>query len=145
MKKNLSVGEVAERCNIKVSTVHHYENKGLIHGWRNSGNQRRFSRDVLRRISIIKAAQKVGIKLDDIKASFSHLPKKQTPDESDWQRLSMVWKKDLNEKIDYLTKLRDNLSSCIGCGCLSLDRCPLYNKDDKFGKIAKGADIFYRK
>lgn len=86
MKKNLSVGEVAERCNIKVSTVHHYENKRLIHGWRNSGNQRRFSRDVLRRISIIKAAQKVGIKLDDIKASFSHLPKKQTLDESDWQR-----------------------------------------------------------
>ena len=140
--KSLSVGDVSNRCNVKISTIHFYEEKGLISGWRNSGNQRRFSRDVLRRVSIIKAAQKVGISLDSIKESFSRLPNNRTPNANDWQQLSNIWKDELNEKIDYLVKIRDSLSGCIGCGCLSLDRCPLYNKDDKFGKIAKGANIF---
>ncbi|WP_338029175.1 redox-sensitive transcriptional activator SoxR [Francisella halioticida] len=86
--------------------------------WRNSGNQRRYSRDVLRKISIIKAAQKVGISLEEIKKAFSKLPNKCTPNEEDWQELSNNWKNELNKRIDYLTKLRDNLSRCIGCGCL---------------------------
>ena len=127
MNKYLSVGDVADRSNIKVSTIHYYESKELIYSWRNSGNQRRFNRDVLRRIAIIKAAQNVGISLDDIKKSFSNLPDNRTPNEKDWQKLSITWVDDLNEKIDYLMKLRDNLSSCIGCGCLSLDICPMYN------------------
>ena len=140
--KSLSVGDVSNRCNVKISTIHFYEEKGLISSWRNPGNQRRFSRDVLRRVSVIKAAQKAGISLDSIKESFSSLPNNRTPNANDWQVLSNIWKDELNEKIDYLVKIRDNLSGCIGCGCLSLDRCPLYNKDDEFGKIAKGANIF---
>ncbi len=140
--KSLSVGDVSNRCNVKISTIHFYEEKGLISSWRNPGNQRRFSRDVLRRVSVIKAAQKAGISLDSIKESFSSLPNNRTPNANDWQVLSNIWKDELNEKIDYLVKIRDNLSGCIGCRCLSLDRCPLYNKDDEFGKIAKGANIF---
>ncbi len=77
-----------------------------------------------------------------LKKSFSNLPDNRTPNEKDWQKLSIAWVDDLNEKIDYLIKLRDNLSSCIGCGCLSLDICPMYNKDDKFARVAKGANIF---
>ncbi|MED7788912.1 redox-sensitive transcriptional activator SoxR [Francisella sp. 19X1-34] len=138
----LSVGQVANRCDVKISTIHFYERKGLITSWRNSGNQRRYNRDVLRKISIIKAAQKVGISLEEIKKAFAKLPNRHTPNETDWQKLSNNWRNDLDNRIDYLIKLRDNLSKCIGCGCLSLKACPLYNKDDKLGKTVKGAYIF---
>lgn len=140
--KILTVGQVAKRCDIKISTIHFYEKKGLISGWRNSGNQRIYSRDILRRISIIKAAQKVGISLEEIKTAFVNLPNNRTPNEKDWQELSNSWKNNLNERINYLIKLRDSLSKCIGCGCLSLEACPLYNKDDRLGKITKGAFAF---
>jgi len=140
-KNSLTVGKVAQRCGVKVSTLHFYEQKGLISSWRNQGNQRRYHKDVLRRISVIKAAQKVGISLDNIKQSFSTLPNNRTPDAKDWQLLASQWQQELNARIDYLKNLRDSLSSCIGCGCLSLEVCPIYNSDDKLAAEGSGPVI----
>ncbi len=138
-KANLSVGDVAKRSGVKVSTLHFYEQKQLIHSVRNAGNQRRYNRDVLRRIGVIKAAQKVGISLNDIQLALNFLPKDKAPTKSDWSRLSKQWKAQLDQQIRQLTALRDNMSSCIGCGCLSLKACPLYNPDDELGKNQSGA------
>lgn len=126
----LSVGEVAKRCGVKVSTLHFYEEKGLISSSRNPGNQRLYSRDVLRRVSVIKAAQKIGVSLEQVKEAFKTLPNNRTPTKKDWQQLANCWQHTLNEKIKLLENLRDNLSSCIGCGCLSIEYCPLYNPND---------------
>lgn len=135
---NLSVGQVAKRCGIKVSTLHFYEQKGLIRSWRNQGNQRRYKPDVLRRISVIKAAQKMGISLEAINQAFATLPNNRTPTKADWEKLSSTWHSDLNQRIAYLTNLRDSLSSCIGCGCLSLKSCPIYNPDDQLANEGDG-------
>ena len=140
-----SVGKVASRCGVKVSTLHFYEQKGLIHSWRNKGNQRRYHKDVIRRVSVIKAAQKVGISLESIKEAFSTLPKNRTPNKQDWEKLSAMWQKDLDNRIDYLQKLRDSLTGCIGCGCLSLKTCPLYNPDDELSVQGPGPVILDRK
>lgn len=134
-----SVGKVAARCGVRVSTLHFYEEKGLISSWRNEGNQRRYQKDVLRRISVIKAAQKIGISLEEIKTALSALPEKRTPDTRDWEILASHWRKDLDARITYLEKLRDSLSGCIGCGCLSMKNCPIYNADDKLAKEGPGA------
>ncbi|VAW44062.1 Redox-sensitive transcriptional activator SoxR [hydrothermal vent metagenome] len=136
---NLSVGDVAKRSGVKVSTLHFYEQKQLIHSVRNAGNQRRYNRDVLRRIGVIKAAQKVGISLNDIQQALNFLPKDKAPTKRDWSRLSKQWKAQLDQQIRQLSALRDNMSSCIGCGCLSLKSCPLYNPDDELGKKQSGA------
>jgi MerR family redox-sensitive transcriptional activator SoxR len=133
-----SVGKVAGRCGVKVSTLHFYEEKGLITSWRNQGNQRRYQKDVLRRVSVIKAAQKVGISLEEIKQALSTLPENRTPDTKDWEVLARHWKKGLDARITYLEKLRDSLSGCIGCGCLSMKKCPIYNADDKLAKEGPG-------
>ena len=135
---NLTVGDVAKRSGVKVSTLHFYEEKQLIHAVRNAGNQRRYKRDVLRRIAVIKAAQKVGISLADIQQALSFLPKDQAPTKSDWHKLSKQWNLKLEQKIKALTALRDNMTSCIGCGCLSLKACPLYNPDDELGQKQSG-------
>ncbi|KGJ92190.1 redox-sensitive transcriptional activator SoxR [Thalassotalea sp. ND16A] len=127
---NLSVGIVAKRCGVNVSALHFYEQKGLIRSWRNQGNQRRYKRDVLRRISVIKAAQKMGISLEEVKAVFAQLPNQRTPDKQDWATLSKAWQQQLNQRIAYLEKLRDSLTGCIGCGCLSMKNCPIYNPED---------------
>lgn len=141
-KKNvLSVGKVAKRCGIKISTLHFYEEKGLIHSWRNEGNQRRYSKDILRRVSVIKAAQKVGISLQSIKQAFTSLPNNRTPTTQDWKVLATQWQDELNGRISYLEKLRDSLSGCIGCGCLSMKSCPIYNPDDKLAKNGSGPVI----
>ena len=140
----LSVGLVAKRCGIKVSTLHFYEEKGLIRSWRNQGNQRRYKRDVLRRISVIKAAQKIGISLANIQALFDELPDKRTPDKADWARLSKLWQQQLNQKIAYLETLRDSLTGCIGCGCLSLKNCPIYNPEDILAQEGSGPVILDR-
>jgi MerR family transcriptional regulator, redox-sensitive transcriptional activator SoxR len=137
----LSVGDVSKRCNVNISAIHFYERKGLICSSRNEGNQRRFSRDVLRRISIIKAAQQVGISLENIKIAFASLPDNRTPTKKDWQRLANQWKDELDYKIRYLTNLRDSLTGCIGCGCLSMDDCPLYNPEDKLAELEVGGPI----
>jgi MerR family redox-sensitive transcriptional activator SoxR len=134
-----SVGKVASRCGVKISTLHFYEEKGLISSWRNQGNQRRYQKDVLRRVSVIKAAQKVGIRLEDIKMALSKLPENRTPDTQDWEVLARHWRKDLDARIAYLEKLRDSLSGCIGCGCLSMKNCPIHNADDKLAKKGPGA------
>lgn len=139
-----TVGKVAQRCGVKVSTLHFYEDKGLIRSWRNSGNQRRYKPDVLRRISVIKAAQKMGITLAAIKKAFSTLPNSRTPSPQDWELLSTVWRDDLNNRIAYMEKLRDSLTGCIGCGCLSMKNCPIYNEDDKLAVEGPGPVILDR-
>lgn len=136
---NLSVGKVAKRCGMKVSSLHYYESLGLIKSLRNNGNQRRYKREVIRRVSVIKAAQKMGVSLEEIKSAFANLPDNRTPTQDDWQRLSRHWQQGLNQRIAYLEKLRDSLDGCIGCGCLSMKNCPIYNAEDKLGKSRTGA------
>jgi MerR family redox-sensitive transcriptional activator SoxR len=142
---NLSVGYVAKRTGVKVSTLHFYEEKGLIFSWRNQGNQRRYKRDVLRRISVIKAAQRLGISLEVIKQTFNGLPDNKTPDQKDWEALSKQWQQQLDERIQALIKLRDSLDGCIGCGCLSMQNCPIYNPDDELESQGPGPVILNRK
>jgi MerR family transcriptional regulator, redox-sensitive transcriptional activator SoxR len=134
----LSVGQVAERSGVAVSTLHFYESKGLIKSWRNQGNQRRYPREVLRRVAVIKVAQRAGIPLESIRKALSALPGQRTPTAEDWKKLSAAWNKDLNDRINRLTRLRDQLDGCIGCGCLSLGVCPLRNPWDKLGKQGPG-------
>jgi len=139
-----SVGKVAQRCGVKVSTLHFYEQKGLIHSLRNAGNQRRYKADVLRRVSVIKAAQKMGISLAAIKEAFANLPDRRTPTMKDWEKLSASWQAELNGRIAYLERLRDSLTGCIGCGCLSMKNCPIYNQDDKLAAEGSGPVILER-
>ncbi len=136
-----SVGRVAKRCGINVSTLHFYEKKGLIKSWRNDGNQRRYKPDVLRRISVIKAAQKMGISLEEVKLAFASLPDSRTPTVEDWHKLSQNWHNLLDARIAYMQKLRDYLTGCIGCGCLSMTKCPLYNPGDSLGAQGSGPVI----
>ncbi|EJT03595.1 redox-sensitive transcriptional activator SoxR [Rhizobium sp. CCGE 510] len=137
----LAVGEVAERSGLAVSALHFYETKGLISSIRSRGNQRRYGRDVLRRLGIIKVAQRVGIPLSEIQAAFRSLPQGRTPTVTDWQTLSARWKDDLDARIGRLSLLRDRLTGCIGCGCLSIESCPLRNPSDRLGKEGPGARL----
>jgi MerR family redox-sensitive transcriptional activator SoxR len=136
--RELTVGEVAARSGVAVSTLHFYENKGLIRSSRNQGNQRRYPREVLRRIAIIKVAQRTGIPLAEIRKALSALPEGRTPTAADWSRLSAQWKADLDDRIDRLTRLRDQLTDCIGCGCLSTAACPLRNPWDELSEQGPG-------
>ena len=136
--RDLTVGEVAARSGIRVSAVHFYEARGLIHADRNSGNQRRFAREVLRRIAVIKVAQRAGIPLARIKQAMSELPAHRAPTKQDWERLSAEWRNDLELRIERLTRLRDQLIGCIGCGCLSTGVCPLRNPDDRLAAEGPG-------
>lgn len=139
-----TVGRVAKRCGVKVSTLHFYEEKGLIRSSRNAGNQRRYKADVLRRISVIKAAQKMGVSLEAIKIALATLPDKRTPTAKDWEKLSTSWRDELNGRIAYLERLRDSLTGCIGCGCLSMKNCPIYNAEDKLATEGSGPVILNR-
>lgn len=140
---NLSVGQVAKRTGVAVSALHFYEQKGLIHSLRNHGNQRRYKRDVMRRIAIIKAAQKFGVTLEEIKQAFDALPQKRDPTKDDWSQLATQWQAMLAEKITAMTQLKNNITGCIGCGCLSLHHCPIYNRDDKLAKQGNGAHLLF--
>lgn len=140
-RKTFSVGEVAARSGVAVSALHFYEAKGLIKGHRNAGNHRRYPRDVLRRVAIIKVAQRAGIPLSEIANALDSLPASRTPNGRDWAKLSSKWKADLDERIAQLIKLRDQLTDCIGCGCLSIDDCPLRNPQDKLGEDGPGARL----
>jgi len=140
-KRELTVGEVARRSGVAVSALHFYETKGLIKSWRNAGNQRRYARDVLRRVALIKVAQKTGIPLLAIRRALKSLPGERTPTAEDWKKLSAGWRADLNERIERLTRLRDQLDGCIGCGCLSLGICPLRNPQDTLGRQGPGPRI----
>lgn len=135
----LSVGEVAKRSGVAVSALHFYEAKGLLRAERSAGNQRRYRREVLRRLAFIRAAQQVGIGLDEIAEALSALPEQRTPNKADWNRLSSRWRSRLQARIDALMGLRDRLDGCIGCGCLSLKACQLYNHDDELGRLGAGA------
>jgi MerR family redox-sensitive transcriptional activator SoxR len=126
----LTIGEVAERTGLAPSALRFYETRGLIHAERSEGNQRRYHRDMLRRVSFIKVAQNVGLSLEDIAAALATLPDRRTPTKEDWARLSRSWGPVLDEQIAVLQRLRDKLDGCIGCGCLSLRSCHLYNPDD---------------
>ncbi len=139
MQKELSVGEVARRSGVAVSALHFYEQRGLIRSNRTRGNQRRYGRDVLRRIAVIRVAQEVGVPLADIAAALDSLPEGRTPTRDDWSRLSTAWRDDLDRRIEQLTRLRDGLTDCIGCGCMSIDRCPLRNPDDRLARQGPGA------
>ncbi len=136
--QELSVGQVAARSGVSVSALHFYEAQELIESRRTPGNQRRYSRNVLRRIAFIRASQGVGIPLRQIKAALQLLPDSRTPTRHDWERLSTAWRSDLDERINRLTQLRDKLTGCIGCGCLSLDLCKLMNPDDILGRKGPG-------
>jgi MerR family redox-sensitive transcriptional activator SoxR len=139
--KELTVGDVAKRSGVAVSAIHFYESRGLIKAWRTSGNQRRYPREILRRVAVIKAAQRVGIPLAAIQEALGSLPEKRTPTAEDWGALSARWRSALDERINRLIKLRDELTSCIGCGCLSLDSCPLYNPGDQLSKKGPGSQL----
>ena len=135
----LSVGQVAARCGLPVSTLHFYESRGLIDSTRTAGNQRRFSRGTLRRIAFIRAAQHVGIPLAEIRSALGQLPAGRTPTAGEWAALSRGWANRLDERIDQLTRLRDDLDRCIGCGCLSLGTCLLTNPYDVMSREGPGA------
>jgi MerR family redox-sensitive transcriptional activator SoxR len=134
----LSVGDVARRSGLAVSALHFYEAEGLIRSHRTQGNQRRYAREVLRRVAIIKVAQRAGIPLKTIREAFKALPQERTPTVADWTRLSSAWKQELERRIDRLTRLRDHLNGCIGCGCLSVRDCPLHNPFDRLAEEGPG-------
>jgi MerR family transcriptional regulator, redox-sensitive transcriptional activator SoxR len=136
--RELSVGEVAERSGVAVSTLHFYEAKGLIGSRRNAGNQRRYPREVLRRVAVIKVAQRLGIPLRLIREALAALPEGRTPTAEDWNRLSAHWRNELDDRIARLTRLRDELDGCIGCGCLSTKACPLRNPWDELSEQGAG-------
>jgi MerR family transcriptional regulator, redox-sensitive transcriptional activator SoxR len=139
LENELSVGDLARRSGVAVSTLHFYETKGLISPRRTRGNQRRYPRSLLRRVAIIRIAQRAGISLAEIREALSTLPAGRTPHADDWRRLSSTWKERLDDRIVALTQLRDEMAGCIGCGCLSLRECPLRNPKDELGRTATGA------
>lgn len=137
----LSVGQVAERSGLPISTLHFYERKGLIASMRNSANHRVFRREVLRRVTVIKVAQNAGVPLSEIAEALSSLPTHAVPNTEDWARISEVWHDGLTRRIAALTALRDKMAMCIGCGCLSVKRCPLVNEDDHLAREGPGARL----
>lgn len=139
---SLSVGEVAKRSGVAVSTLHFYETKGLISSWRNAGNQRRYERNVLRRIAIIRIAQSAGLPLIEIKQHLDKFPNT-TISTKEWRQLSSEWHTMLTERIATLVTLRDHMEGCIGCGCLSLQDCPLRNPDDVLAGKGAGAQLLF--
>ena len=137
----LTVGEVAQRSGVAVSALHFYEAKGLIQSERNAGNQRRYPRHVLRRVAIIKTAQQLGISLRSIQQAFDALPEDRCPSSEDWALLAAKWRGDLDDRIQRLVRLRDQMDQCIGCGCLSIEQCPLRNPLDKLAAEGPGARL----
>lgn len=126
----LSIGEVADRAGLATSALRYYESLGLLTSSRSAGGQRRYPRSVLRRLAFIRAARQVGLSLEQVTDALAGLPSSRTPTKADWSRLSAAWRAELDGKIALLEGLRDQLTSCIGCGCLSLQRCALYNPRD---------------
>lgn len=138
MPRELTVGQVAARSGVAVSALHFYETRDLIRSHRTAGNQRRYDGNVLRRIAIIKVAQELGISLAEIGAAFATLPDQRTPTVEDWEKLSRLWAADLDRRIARLQKLRHGLTDCIGCGCLSINKCRLRNPDDILAEEGPG-------
>ena len=143
MKANdlLSIGDIARRTGLSVSAIRFYEEKGLVEAHRTGGNQRRFLRSDIRRLSFILIAQKLGLSLAEIEEALEGLPEGRTPNAADWAKISKGIRQRINAQIAALEKVRDNLDSCIGCGCLSLRKCALYNKDDEWGRSGQGPRV----
>ncbi|WTS96389.1 redox-sensitive transcriptional activator SoxR [Streptomyces sp. NBC_00096] len=137
----LTVGQLSARSGAAVSALHFYETKGLISSRRTAGNQRRYGRDALRRVAFVRAAQRVGIPLASIRDALAQLPEGRTPNREDWALLSASWRAELDHRIAQLGRLRDHLTDCIGCGCLSLENCALSNPDDVFGERLTGSRL----
>ena len=140
----LTVSQVAERSGFAPSALRFYERVGLIEAVRTSGNQRRYERSVLRRLAFIRAARNVGLSLGEVSDALATLPHGRTPTKADWTRLSRLWRRRLDDQIAALTKLRDGLDSCIGCGCLSLRRCAISNPADVAASAGPGAGFLPR-
>ena len=137
MKTGYSIGDLARRTGLSVSAIRFYETRGLVRPYRNKGGQRRFEPSDIRRLSFVLIAQKLGLTLEEISAALASLPEERTPTKKDWERLSKAMRSTLDERIAMMTRLRDRLDGCIGCGCLSLKNCAIYNPGDEAG--ARGA------
>ncbi len=144
MDELLTIGEVADRSGLAASAIRFYEREGLVSAERTAGGQRRFRRDVLRRIAFVRIAQRVGLSLDEIVTALAVLPADRAPSTKDWQRLSSGWRQRLDERIELLEALRGGLTSCIGCGCLSLRTCALANPDDAAARLGPGPQYVMR-
>jgi MerR family transcriptional regulator, redox-sensitive transcriptional activator SoxR len=140
----LTIGEVAARSGVAASALRFYEAQGLVSSTRTSGNQRRYERAVLRRIALIQAGRAAGIPLERIRAALDTLPQRRTPTRRDWERLSNAWRTDLELQIATLQAIRDRLTTCIGCGCLSIDTCGLLNPEDEASDLGAGAHYLRR-
>jgi MerR family redox-sensitive transcriptional activator SoxR len=138
MQTELSIGALSERTGVATSALRFYEAEGLIHATRSDGGQRRFARDMLRRVSFIRVAQQVGLSLDEIRSALASLPDSRTPTEKDWERLSTSWRPRIEAQIRMLERLRDRLDGCIGCGCLSMRHCRLLNPGDEVSARGPG-------
>lgn len=138
MKRGLSIGDLAMRTGLSVSAIRFYEKKGLVTPDRNDGNQRRYEGSDIRRLSFILIAQQIGLTIDQIKEVMASLPEGRTPTKSDWNKISRQFRKTLDDRIATMQRMRDNLDGCIGCGCLSLKVCQLYNPDDKAWRLGVG-------
>ena len=134
----LPIGVVAERTGIAASALRYYEREGLIWSVRTDGGQRRYERDILRRVAFIRVAQTVGLGLEEIRTALATLPSERTPTKADWDRIARAWRPRLDDQIGSLERLRDQLSDCIGCGCLSLRACALYNPEDGAARLGSG-------
>ena len=135
---SLTVGQLAERAGVASSAIRFYESRGLIRSRRTSGNQRRYEQAELRRVAFIRTAQRVGLSLDEIGEALATLPENRVPTKADWTRLSRAWRPRLDEQIERIERLRDQLDSCIGCGCLSLRNCALRNPHDVLASSGPG-------
>ena len=135
---HLTISEIAKRCGVAASALRFYETKGLIQSTRTPGNQRRYHSSVVRRVSVIQVAQNLGLTLEEISQAFRSLPNERTPTKRDWEKLSRRWRHQLDERISRMQDMRDKLTDCIGCGCLSMQNCSLYNKDDNAASKGTG-------
>jgi MerR family redox-sensitive transcriptional activator SoxR len=138
MAESLTIGEIARRSGVATSALRYYEERGLIRSERTGVGHRRYPRFVIRRIAFIVFAQRIGLTLEEVGAELAKLPENRVPDRSDWARLSSSWTARIDERIAELERLRDGLDQCIGCGCLSLDRCKLANPEDRAGRHGPG-------
>lgn len=145
LSSDLTPGEMAARSGLSVSALHFYEREGLIRSWRTPGNQRRYDRSTLRRLSLIRAAQNLGVPLKEIREKLAPLPHDRPVRKSDWAMVAKDWNEALSQRIERLERLRTSLDGCIGCGCLSMEKCPLYNEDDHLRLRGTGAILIDEK
>ena len=144
MTRELTIGELSTRSGVAQSALRFYEREGLISAWRTDGNQRRYASVTLRRVALVQAGRAAGIPLERIRAALDKLPAGKTPTKRDWERLSRSWARELDERIATLESVRDRLTTCIGCGCLSLRTCTLLNPGDEAGSLGGGAHYLRR-